>query len=94
MPALVAAGPYSVGSVSGLVAAEAGWVVEVSAPPGADTAGVPPGGPVVGWALVADDAAPGGARVEPVFLAAGRAWTPDQYRAAYGQGFTVRVAHD
>ncbi|MGW2594743.1 hypothetical protein ACWCXC_31375 [Streptomyces sp. NPDC001515] len=36
-------------------------------------------------------AATGGARVEPVFLAAGRAWTPDQYRAAYGQALSVDV---
>lgn len=91
MPALVATEPYSGGAVSGLVAAVPVWVVEVSAPPGTVTAGVPPGGSVVGWVLVADDVAAGGARVEPVFLAAGRAWTPDQYRAMYGAGLGVQV---
>lgn len=90
MPALVSGVPAP-GAVSGLVASEAGWAVEVSARPGADTSGAPPGGAVIGWALVADTAAAGGARVEPVFLAAGRAWTPDQYRATYGQQFTMRV---
>ncbi|WP_405461694.1 hypothetical protein OG786_29525 [Streptomyces sp. NBC_00101] len=77
--------------MSALVGAAPGWVVEVSAPYGADTAGAPPGGAVVGWVLVSDDGAPGGARVEPVFLAAGRARTPDQYRAAYGQELVVAV---
>lgn len=68
-----------------------GLSVQVSAPPGMATTGIPPGGMVVGWVLVSDGDAPGGARVDPVFLADGRAWTPDQYRAAYGQGLTVRV---
>ncbi|MFJ3083027.1 hypothetical protein ACIPJG_25185 [Streptomyces halstedii] len=73
------------------MAAVPGWVVEVTAPPGADVAGIPAGGPVLGWVLVAAEEAVGGSRVDPVFLAAGRAWTPDQYRAAYGQQLTVRV---
>lgn len=90
MPALVTPAPVA-GVVSGLVAASPGLVVEVSAPAGADTAGVPPGGAVVGWVLVADEGAVGGARVDPVFLAAGRAWTPDQFRAAHGQGLGVVV---
>ncbi|MFE7233894.1 hypothetical protein ACFVAF_25155 [Streptomyces sp. NPDC057596] len=68
-----------------------GLTVEVKAPPGTDTTGVPAGGGVVGWILVDDASTPGGARVDPVFLAAGRAWTPDQYRAAYGQQLEVRV---
>lgn len=46
---------------------------------------------VVGWALVADEEAVGGARVDPVFLAAGRAWTPDQFQAAHGQHLGVVV---
>ncbi|MGW0578606.1 hypothetical protein ACWD25_22155 [Streptomyces sp. NPDC002920] len=46
---------------------------------------------VVAWATIAAPDSVGGARVEPVFLADGRAWTPDQYRAAYGQQLTVRV---
>ncbi|MBL3664542.1 hypothetical protein JL475_00580 [Streptomyces sp. M2CJ-2] len=68
-----------------------GLRVQVTAPAGTDTAGVPGGGVVVGWALVADTSAVGGARVEPVFLADGRAWTPDQYRATYGQQLRVQV---
>ncbi|MFE4420455.1 hypothetical protein [Streptomyces sp. NPDC056817] len=68
-----------------------GLTAEVAAPPGTDTEGIPAGGGVVGWILVDDPSTPGGARVDPVFLAAGRAWTPDQYRATYGQTLDVRV---
>lgn len=93
MVALVRPELPAAGAVAGLVAAVAGFVVQVSAPPGTDTAGVPPGGAMVGWVLVADADVAGGSRVEPVFLAAGRAWTPDQYRAAYGQRLTVNVVH-
>ncbi|MGQ4733322.1 hypothetical protein ACUN3E_37405 [Streptomyces sp. Ju416(a)] len=89
MPLLV--GPGVAGSVVGMVPAFDGLRVEVTAPPGADTAGVPGGGPVVGWVLVADEGAVGGARVDPVFLAAGRAWTPDQFQAAHGQHLGVVV---
>ncbi|NEB42248.1 hypothetical protein [Streptomyces sp. SID14515] len=88
MPLLV--GPEA-GGVLGMVPAFGGLRVEVTAPPGTDTARVPGGGPVVGWVLVADEQVVGGARVDPVFLAAGRAWTPDQYRAAYGQQLGVVV---
>lgn len=91
MPALVAEGPPQPGAVSGLVGAGTDWSVEVSAPAGTDAAHVPPGGAVIGWVLVADAAVAGGARVDPVFLTAGRAWTPDQYRATYGQQLSVRV---
>lgn len=79
------------GGVLGALPAVPGLSVQVSAPPGTDTVGVPPGGMVVGWVLVADGDAVGGARLDPVFLAAGRAWTPDQYRAAYGQTLGVAV---
>ncbi|HEX5543461.1 MAG TPA: hypothetical protein VFX60_18235 [Micromonospora sp.] len=79
------------GEVVGVVAATPGLTVLVSAPPGTDTTGVPAGGVVVAWATIADPGAVGGVRVEPVFLADGRAWTPDQYRAAYGQQLEVRV---
>ncbi|MEV4041414.1 hypothetical protein [Streptomyces sp. NPDC049744] len=71
-----------------------GLVVQVTAPPGTETTGVPPGGVVVGWALIADEGAPGGARLDPLFLAAGRAWTPDQFRTAYGQQFGVVVGRE
>lgn len=79
------------GTIAGLVAAVPGWRVEVSAPSGSDVSGVPAPSDVVAWVLVADGAAPGGSRVDPVFLADGQAWTPDQYRAAYGRQLTVRV---
>ncbi|MFL3869263.1 hypothetical protein LT966_21930 [Streptomyces griseobrunneus] len=63
----------------------------MTAAPGSETAGVPGGGVVVGWVLVADEQAVGGARVDPVFLAAGRAWTPDQLRQEHGQHLGVAV---
>ncbi|MBT2426145.1 hypothetical protein J7F02_10760 [Streptomyces sp. ISL-112] len=72
-----------------MVPAFAGLRADVTAAPGAETSGVPGGGAVVGWVLVADEAAVGGARVDPVFLAAGRAWTPDQFREAHGQHLGV-----
>ncbi|MHC3450751.1 hypothetical protein [Streptomyces prasinus] len=82
------------GGIVGMLPAFDGLRAEITAPPGTDTTGVPGGGVVVGWVLVTDPAAAGGARVEPVFLSAGRAWTPDQYRAAYGQQLTVRVGRE
>lgn len=77
--------------IVGALPAVPGLVVQVTAPPGTEATGIPPGGMVVGWALVADEGAPGGARLDPLFLAAGRAWTPDQYRATYGQTLGVVV---
>lgn len=87
-------GDLTAGGIVGVLPAFAGLSVQVSAPQGADTAGIPPGGIVVGWVVVADTAATGGARVDPVFLADGRAWTPDQYRATFGQGLDVRVGRN
>lgn len=74
-----------------MVPAFAGLRADVTAAPGAETAGVPGGGVVVGWVLVAYEEAVGGARVDPVFLAAGRAWTPDQLRQEHGQHLGVVV---
>ncbi|MEW1630849.1 hypothetical protein AB0387_26245 [Streptomyces sp. NPDC089173] len=79
------------GAVVGMVPAFAGLRADVTAPPGLDTATVPGGGVVVGWVRVADEQAVGGARVDPVFLVGGRAWTPDQFRAAHGQQLGVVV---
>lgn len=79
------------GAVVGMVPAFPGLRADVTAPPGSDTASVPGGGVVVGWGLVADERAVGGTRVDPVFLAAGRAWTPDQFRQAHGQHLDVAV---
>lgn len=79
------------GAILGMVPALAGLRADVAAPPGTETAGVPGGGVVVGWVLVADERAVGGTRVDPVFLAGGRAWTPDQFREVYGGQLTVRV---
>ncbi|MET9051262.1 hypothetical protein ABZW50_08920 [Streptomyces bacillaris] len=82
------------GAVVGMVPAFPGLRTDVTAPPGSDTAAVPGGGVVVGWVLVADEQAVGGARVDPVFLAAGRAWTPDQFRQEHGPhlGVVARAA--
>lgn len=76
--------------LTGLPAGQA-LVAQAAAPAGTHTDGVPTPGMVIAWVLVADPEAIGGARVDPVFLADGRAFTPDQYRAAYGQQLTVRV---
>ncbi|MGW4822509.1 hypothetical protein ACWEP4_26835 [Streptomyces sp. NPDC004227] len=84
-------GVQAAGPIHGMTPAAPGLTALVSAPPDTDTTGIPAGGGVVGWILVDDGAAVGGARVDPVFLAAGQAWTPDQYRAAYGQQLDVRV---
>lgn len=89
MPML--AEPQDYEPIINLAPATPGWRVEARAPL-ADTADVPAPSQVVAWALVQDATAPGGARLDPVFLADGRTWTPDQYRAAYGQRITLRVA--
>lgn len=78
-------------AVTGIVPAAPGFRVMVSAATREDAEGVPAASDVVGWATVVDGEAVGGLRVDPVFLADGRAWTPDQYRAAYGQALDVRV---
>ncbi|MYX14377.1 hypothetical protein GTY67_13320 [Streptomyces sp. SID8374] len=85
MPIMVEGGQGVPGGVVGMVPAFDGLRVEVAAPSGTDVSGVPSGGSVVGWVLIVAEGAVGGARVDPVFLAAGRAWTPDQFRATYGQ---------
>ncbi|MDR3081614.1 MAG: hypothetical protein LBV60_11935 [Streptomyces sp.] len=79
------------GNILSVLPATTGLTVLVSAPDGTDATGIPPGGDVVAWAQVADGGAAGGARVDPVFLAAGKTWTPDQYRATYGMQLEVRV---
>ncbi|WP_428956236.1 hypothetical protein [Streptomyces sp. cg35] len=79
------------GSIAGALPAQTGLRVDVTAPAGTDGGNIPAGGAVVAWVLVADSGVAGGARLDPVFLAAGQAWTPDQYRAAYGQALDVRV---
>ncbi|MGW2113807.1 hypothetical protein [Streptomyces zhihengii] len=68
-----------------------GLAVEVLAPQGTNIDGVPAASVVVAWAVIDDGDTPGGARLDPVFLAAGQAWTPSQYRAAYGENLTVCV---
>lgn len=83
--------PTESATIIGVLPAIPGLSAVVSAPPGTSTEQIPAGGMVVGWVLVADPAAMGGARMDPVFLADGRAFTPDQYRAAYGQQLAVRV---
>lgn len=82
------------GPIQGMIPALPGLRVDVTAPPGTLTEGVPGGGVLVGWVLVADGEAAGGVRVDPVFLSAGRAWTPDQFRAVYGQQLGVVVGRE
>ncbi|MEU0991261.1 hypothetical protein [Streptomyces sp. NPDC005953] len=82
------------GPIVGTVPAPLDVRVTIAAPAGSDVSGVPAPSVVVAWVLVGDPLEAGGARLEPVFLAGGRAWTPDQYRAAYGQRLTVNVARD
>jgi hypothetical protein len=60
----------------------------IPAAPGCTATLGPVSGPVVAWALVAN---PGDARLDPVFIAGGRTWTPDQYRAATGNSAPVIV---
>ena len=76
--------PQPAGPVLSLIPAQPGLL--------ATAASTPLAGPVVAWALIADSTAPGGSRIDPVLLAAGRTWTPDQIRAAYGAQATVSVA--
>lgn len=75
--------------VVGIVAAPPGLHVDAYAP--ATTMGVPTPTTVVAWAMFVDPDCVGGMRLDPVFLAAGRAWTPDQFRAAYGLDIELRV---
>ncbi|MFD6490681.1 hypothetical protein [Streptomyces sp. NPDC060188] len=79
------------GAITGAFPAHEGLTVMVTAPAGTDTAGIPHGGTVIAWALIADGVDPGGAHLEPVFLAEGRAWTATQYRVAFGLELDVRV---
>ena len=79
------------GSIVGVLPATTGLHADITAPAGVEVADVPGGGVVVGWVLIADPSERGGARLDPVFLAAGRTWTPDQYRTAYGQALGVQV---
>jgi len=75
-------------AVVAFIAALPGVTVAVGGCP----AGAPTSGLVVAWAQVSDAAAPGGVRLDPVFVATGRAWTPDQFRAIYGPQGTFTVA--
>jgi hypothetical protein len=92
MPIITEAVAAAPGGIAGIVSAPPGWRADAYPPQGAEVGDAPPPSLVVAWALVADESAPGGGRVDPVFVADGRAWTPDQYRAAYGQQLNVRVA--
>jgi hypothetical protein len=79
------------GAVLSLTPATVGLLAVASAPTAEAATGAPAPTAVVGWVLVGDAAAAGGARVDPVFLAGGRAWTPDQYRGEFGEGIEVTV---
>jgi hypothetical protein len=77
--------------VTAIVPATPGLRVEAYAPRDSPTAGIPTPYSVVAWAQLADAGSVGGVRVDPVFLADGRAWTPDQFRARYGDQVDLRV---
>jgi hypothetical protein len=79
------------GAIVNLTAALPGWRVDAFAPRGSDTAGVPTPSHVVAWVLLADELAPGGGVLEPVFWAGERTWTPAQFRAAYGEMVDLKV---
>jgi hypothetical protein len=83
--------PQERGAITTLVGAAPGWRVDAYAPSGMDTSKVPTPSHVVGWMLVSTDLEPGGGVVEPVFIAGSRTWTPDQFRAAYGEGLELKV---
>lgn len=74
MPIAAASAPAAPapGPVTGVVPAQPGATV---------AAGGTVLGPVVAWALVTDGIQPGGVRIDPVWVSAGRTWTPDQHRA-------------
>lgn len=88
MPILLA----SSGAVTDVIPAAAGFRVDVHAPSGTPVDTVPVPSAVVAWASIADLEKAGGVRVDPVFLAGGQVWTPDQFRAAYGPQLEVTVA--
>lgn len=79
------------GVITGVVAAVPGWQVDAYAPLGAGPGQIPAPSHVVAWALIDAGDVPGGGVVQPVFLAGGRTWTPDQYRAAYGETLDLVV---
>lgn len=79
------------GILTGLVATAPGWKVDAYAPRGIDISGVPTPSHVVAWVLVADELEVGGSSVQPVFVAAGRTWTPEQFRSAYGSALDLKV---
>ncbi|MGW2724792.1 hypothetical protein [Streptomyces sp. NPDC001492] len=89
MPLITEGDTPAVLPVAGIVAAPPGLHVDAYAP--STITGVPTPSTVVAWALFVDPAAVGGMRLDPVFLAAGRAWTPDQFRAAYGLDIDLKV---
>jgi hypothetical protein len=90
MPILTEAS--AVGAITGIVSAAPGWRIDAYAPPGTDVSKAPTPSHIVAWAQVADETAPGGATVQPVFVAGERTWTPDQFRAAYGADIELKIA--
>ncbi|CAK7288542.1 conserved hypothetical protein [Streptomyces misionensis JCM 4497] len=80
------------GAVTDVIPAGPGFRVNVYASSGTPVGAVPVPSAVVAWASIADPDQAGGVRLDPVFLADGRAWTPDQFRATYGPLLEVTVA--
>ncbi|QGZ53374.1 hypothetical protein GPZ77_34680 (plasmid) [Streptomyces sp. QHH-9511] len=79
------------GAVVAVAAAGPGWKVDAFVTRTTLITDIPAPGSVVAWATVADPASTGGVRIDPVFLADGQMWTPDQFRAAFGDTITLRV---
>lgn len=77
--------------IASLVAAQPGWRVDAFAPRGTATGGIPTPSHVVAWVLVTDASEAGGSRVDPVFFAGERTWTPDQFRAVHGAQLELKV---
>ena len=90
MPLIAYTEPAPAPAVTGIVPATSGLAVDAYAPRDS-TAGIPTPSSVVAWAVVTDPASAGGVRLEPVFLADGRTWTPDQFRAVYGEQVELKV---
>jgi hypothetical protein len=91
MPFIASAVPAPGLPVTGLLPAAPGLRVDAYAPKNVNASGIPTPSSVVAWAQLADPDSVGGVRIDPVFLADGRVWTPDQFRAVYGESLELKV---
>ncbi|HEX5566005.1 MAG TPA: hypothetical protein VFY14_03530 [Streptomyces sp.] len=77
--------------VAGFLPAVGGYRMELYGPPDMDQVGLAIPTDVVAWAQVEDPFVPGGCWLDPVFLASGKTWTPDQFRARFGVALELKV---